>query len=123
MVPQTVVVQPTAAPQPNETVQPVMAAKGPMPCERLKTLQIPNTTITVTESINPINQSPGVVVHSVWSSPPSAFGQAAVDVPFCRVVGTVPPGNNFEVWLPPADNWNGKFNICLTIRRMDLPTD
>jgi feruloyl esterase len=81
-----------------------------MPCESLKNLQIPNTTITVTESINPIKESPGVVVHGVWQSPPSAFGQTTVDVPFCRVVGTVPPGINFEVWLPPADNWNGKFN-------------
>ena len=112
VVPQTVVVEPTAAPQPTEASQ-ACSRRPRLHLWRvrvLRTSRLPNTTITVTESINPIKESPGVVVHGVWQSPPSAFGQTTVDAPFCRVVGTVPPGINFEVWLPPADKWNGKFN-------------
>ena len=36
----------------------------------------------------------------------------AVNAPFCRVQGTLKPSADsdikFEVWLPPADKWNGK---------------
>ena len=37
----------------------------------------------------------------------------AVNAPFCRVQGTLKPSADsdikFEVWLPPADKWNGKY--------------
>src|SRR3954463_11939680 len=40
-------------------------------------------------------------------------GTAKVTIPFCRVVGgpTPTPDSHigFEVWLPPAATWNGKF--------------
>src|SRR5579862_3216548 len=36
-----------------------------------------------------------------------------VDVPFCRVAGTIKPTAEsdiqFELWLPPRANWNSKF--------------
>jgi feruloyl esterase len=81
-----------------------------MACESLKDLKLPGVTITVAESVNPIEESPGVTVHGVWKSPDSAFGSATVPVPFCRVAGLVEPAINFEVWMPPADAWNGKLN-------------
>src|SRR6516165_8203718 len=34
---------------------------------------------------------------------------AAVPVAFCRVQITVTPAINIEVWLPPAGNWNHRF--------------
>jgi feruloyl esterase len=82
-------------------------------CESLKDLKLPNTTITAAEFITkkPIEESPGIVVYGPdWKSPKSAFGQVSVPVPFCRVAGTVSPAINFEVWMPPADKWNGRFN-------------
>ena len=39
--------------------------------------------------------------------------EITVDVPFCRVAGTVKPTAKsdiqFELWLPPRAEWNGKF--------------
>lgn len=104
-VPPTVVVPPTATPKPTEAPKPTGAA-----CESLKNLKLPDTTITAAESINPIQESPGVVVRGVWASPASAHGTTTVDVPFCRVAGVVAPAIGFEVWMPLADKWNGKFN-------------
>src|SRR5215475_10691825 len=40
-------------------------------------------------------------------------GTAKVTSPFCRVIGVATPVADshigFEVWLPPASQWNGKF--------------
>jgi feruloyl esterase len=40
-------------------------------------------------------------------------GTAKVSVPFCRAIGVATPTADshigFEVWLPPAGQWNGKF--------------
>jgi len=37
----------------------------------------------------------------------------ALDAPFCRIEGVIRPTPDsdikFEVWLPPADKWNGKY--------------
>ena len=37
----------------------------------------------------------------------------AIDAPFCRVQGTIRPSPDsditYEVWLPPAAAWNGKY--------------
>ena len=42
-----------------------------------------------------------------------AVGKTKVDAPFCRIVGVATPTKDshigFEVWLPPASAWNGKF--------------
>ena len=48
------------------------------------------------------------------STPTAArVGTTQVDVPFCRIVGVATPTSDshigFEVWLPPAAAWNGKF--------------
>ena len=81
-----------------------------MSCESLKSLKLPEMTITVAEAINPIKESSGVVVYGVWGSPTSGFGKTTIDVPFCRVAATIVPSGTFEVWMPLADKWNGKFN-------------
>src|SRR5690348_6304863 len=40
-------------------------------------------------------------------------GTTKVALPFCRVIGVARPTSDsrigFEVWLPPATAWNGKF--------------
>lgn len=79
-------------------------------CEGLKNLKLPDTTITSAEYVNPIQESPGVIIRGVWTTPASAHGGTTVDVPFCRVVGVTAPAMGFEVWLPPVEKWNGKFN-------------
>jgi len=41
------------------------------------------------------------------------IGATKVSAPFCRVIGVATPTPDshigFEVWLPPASSWNGKF--------------
>jgi len=41
------------------------------------------------------------------------IGTTTITVPFCRVIGVATPTGDshigFEVWLPPAAGWNGKF--------------
>lgn len=86
---------------------PIAAATA---CANLKNLKLPDTTITTAEYVNPIQESSGVIIRGVWPSPASAHGATTVDVPFCRVVGVTAPAMGFEVWMPPADKWNGKFN-------------
>ena len=43
----------------------------------------------------------------------TAGPQITVNVPFCRVVGTIKPTSDsdiqFELWLPPQADWNSKF--------------
>ena len=43
----------------------------------------------------------------------TAGPQITVNVPFCRVAGTIKPTNDsdihFELWLPPQSDWNSKF--------------
>ncbi len=71
-------------------------------CEKLKDLQLPDTSITSAES----------VAAGPFALPPG-MPAPAVDVPvFCRVRGEIKPTSdshiNFEVWMPAAQ-WNGKF--------------
>src|SRR6185312_16737614 len=41
------------------------------------------------------------------------FGRTKVSLPFCRIVGVARPSADsnigFEIWLPPASSWNGKY--------------
>ena len=67
-------------------------------------LGLPQTTITVAEDVAPP------------FTPPETFssrGFTVEDVSFCRVAGLARPeaGSEirFEVWLPPAHDWNGRF--------------
>ncbi len=75
-------------------------------CARIagSALGLPHTSITVAEAVTPP------------FTPPETFssrGFTVDDVSFCRVAGTSSPeaGSEirFEVWLPPADAWNGRF--------------
>lgn len=71
-------------------------------CEKLKQLQLPDTTITSADSepAGPFALPPGAPAKSV-------------DLPaFCRVRGEIKPTADsqikFEVWMPAAE-WNGRF--------------
>ena len=72
-------------------------------CESLAELKLPNTTITLAQSV-----AAGAFAPSGSAAAPYK------DLPaFCRVAGVIKPSNDsdikFEVWLPAA-NWNGKFH-------------
>lgn len=64
------------------------AVLAAMACEDLAGLSLPNTTITLAESV------------------PAGSGLPA----YCKVAGYVDTEINFEVWMPVAGSWNGKFN-------------
>jgi len=80
------------------------------PCESLSGLSLPQTAITMAASVAPgafapppsfsLRLQPGDIVYK--------------DLPaFCRVAATMRPTSDseikIEVWLPPAQAWNGKF--------------
>ncbi len=77
-------------------------------CESLQSLSLPNTTITLTQS----------VAAGAFSSPDAGRGGAQPTAAFkqlpafCRVAATLRPSIDsdikIEVWMPLA-NWNGKF--------------
>ena len=80
-----------------------MAAAAPAgtPCVQLTALTIPTVTITAATE-----------VAAGAFTPPGT--QTALTVPvFCRVEATARPTSDseikFEVWIPPAEAWNGKF--------------
>ena len=71
------------------------------PCANLAALTIPNITI----------KSASMVAAGAFT-PPGA--QSPMTVPaFCRIEATARPTSDsdirFEVWIPPSDAWNGKF--------------
>jgi feruloyl esterase len=76
-------------------------------CERLASLKLPDTTITVAESV-----AAGAFVSPIPTGPESA-PVSFKDLPaFCRVAATIRPTKDsdikVEVWMP-AEGWNGKF--------------
>jgi feruloyl esterase len=78
----------------------ICAAQTGPSCEKLASLALPETTITMAQS-----------VAAGDFSPPS--GAALKNLPaFCRVAATLAPSKDseikIEVWLP-ASGWNGKF--------------
>jgi feruloyl esterase len=77
-------------------------------CESLQALSLPNTTITLTQSVAAgafSSPTPG----RGGAPPVAAFKQLPA---FCRVAATLTPSTDsdikIEVWMPLA-NWNGKF--------------
>jgi feruloyl esterase len=72
------------------------------PCEALKSLVLPDTTISGAE----------VVPAGPFTIPAGNGAQVARPLPIpveaCRVTGVVRPAVQFEVWMPTA-GWNGKF--------------
>src|SRR5262249_16465514 len=87
------------------------ALAAPTPCANLKSISLPNTIITMAESVPAGTFTP--------PAGPTAGGQrgaqpAAVSVPaFCRVAAILRPSSDseieMEVWLP--ETWNGKFQF------------
>ena len=78
-----------------------MAASGGTPCANLAALTIPNVTIKSATLVGP----------GAFTPPGS---QTSMTLPaFCRVEATARPTSDsdikFEVWIPPAEAWNGKF--------------
>ncbi len=58
--------------------------------------------------------APGVEISSVeFDENGATVGKTRIDTPLCRVVGVARPSADsrigFEVWMPPAFAWNGKF--------------
>ena len=78
----------------------VPAASAGTACDNLAALTIPSVTI---RSATPLAAGP--------FTPPA--GSTAMTLPaFCRIEATARPTSDsdirFEVWIPPADAWNGK---------------
>ncbi|HEV2196178.1 MAG TPA: tannase/feruloyl esterase family alpha/beta hydrolase, partial [Candidatus Acidoferrum sp.] len=78
-------------------------------CDSLTSLRIPNATVTSATAINP---PPDLVIPI----PPGPIGPGRdlhISQPFCRVIAFSAPTSDshisFEVWLPAAGSWNGKF--------------
>lgn len=86
-------------------VQPAFAqgaTQADAQCAALADLFLPDTRITLAQAIRP---NP---TYSVPGTERPQRGPVTVNVPFCRVAGTVTPAVQFEVWLP-LDGWNGRF--------------
>lgn len=84
-------------------------------CAALKSLQLPDTTITLAEDV-PAGSFLPPVASSVApppreGAPPPPAGPAPIEhLPaFCRVAAKVPPAIEFEVWMPRQD-WNGRLH-------------
>lgn len=78
----------------------LFAAAASQPCETLKSLSIPNTTITASEYVPA-------------GAPRNARGGQSASLPaHCRVAAVLQPSSDshieMELWLP-SENWNGKF--------------
>jgi feruloyl esterase len=83
-----------------------LPAAAQQTCESLKSIKIPNITITSVEKGDPGYELPGT---SGFVNAPAQRIQA----PFCRIQAfSAPTGDShigLEVWLPDASNWNGRF--------------
>jgi feruloyl esterase len=82
-------------------------ASGQTACERLKSLSLPNTTITAAESAPAGPYLPAGL-------PPDASQQPRVQLPaHCRVSAVLTPTSDshieMELWLPAASGWNRKY--------------
>ena len=78
-------------------------AGTPVPCESLRGLSLPDTTIVSATLVPAGTFTPPSQAANAGPAPRPIAMPAA-----CRVVGRVTPAVNFEVWMP-ATNWNGKF--------------
>jgi Tannase and feruloyl esterase len=83
-------------------------ASAKQACERLSALRLPNTTITIAESV-----AAGAFVPATPVAPPGGAPVSFKGLPaFCRVAATIKPTKDsdirVEVWFP-TEGWNGKF--------------
>jgi feruloyl esterase len=81
-----------------------MPASAQRACESLPDLTLTGASIT----------SAAIVPAGTFTPPPSPLGATPMELPaYCRVQGVARPSGDseikFEVWLPVADRWNGKF--------------
>jgi len=82
-------------------------ASAETPCEQLKSLSLPDTTITAAEPV-----AAGAYRPSGMAAGPNGAAPAPLQVPaFCRVAATLRPSADSDVevefWLPAT--WNGKY--------------
>ena len=72
-------------------------------CDSLAGMKMGDASVTAAGNISP--------PFSIVQPPPQ--GLVSVSVPFCRVEGSIRPTADsdirFELWLPPASAWNGKY--------------
>lgn len=91
----------TTVPTLAQTGKPAAAGT---PCASLAALTIPNVTVNAAAIVAPGFVPPGPQIPGTNNSPLPAF---------CRVEATARPTSDseikFEVWIPPVDAWNGKF--------------
>jgi len=84
-----------------------LPAAAQQTCESLKSVKIPNVTITSVTA-----GSPGYELSAQGGGFMSAPARK-IKVPFCRIEAFAAPSSDshigIEVWLPAAENWNGKF--------------
>ncbi len=84
-----------------------LPAWAQQPCESLKSIKIPNVTITAVTAGKPGFELPG------QSGPMGKTPAMKIPVSFCRIEAYSTPTSDshigIEVWLPDASNWNGKF--------------
>jgi feruloyl esterase len=81
----------------------ISSLAGAATCESLKGMSFGDASIVAATPIAP--------PFSVMGKDPPA--PVAVNAPFCRIEGAIRPSADsdikFEVWLPPAAAWNGKY--------------
>ena len=88
-----------------------LATVAAQSCESLASLRLPNTTITLAQTIDAGAFRPPAPAGGAAPAPAAAraFGNLPA---FCRVAATLKPSNDsdikVEVWLP-VSGWNGKF--------------
>jgi feruloyl esterase len=101
----------------------VMAAvMSPTPCDGLKAISLPYTTITKSEFVpEGVFQPVPAPAPPAGTTPPAAPAPARGATPpapiiapaHCRVVAILKPSPdsliNMELWLPPSEQWNKKF--------------
>jgi len=80
-------------------------------CEGLASLTLPNTTITLAQTVSAGAFTPPAPAGATTPAPAAAQAFKTL-LAFCRVAATLKPTNDsdikVEVWLP-AGGWNGKF--------------
>jgi feruloyl esterase len=89
------------------------AAVATTPCANLKSTSLPNTTITLAESLSAGTFTPPTAPAGGQRGG-AAPAPAVLNVPaFCRVAATLRPTSDseidMEVWMP--ETWNGKFQF------------
>jgi feruloyl esterase len=87
------------------------AASAGTSCANLAALTIPNVTI---RSANAVPAGPFTPPGAVIAPDGTSRAGTPITLPaFCRVEATARPTSDsdikFEVWIPPAEAWNGKF--------------